>query len=254
MRSLQYHPRITRGENKRLTITINTNNYEQTNNFRSLQEESRRRTKQEISESHGKSTIDDGLRERLRTIFQEQIQSARDSNGVSDGILNAGHRVQTQFKIRKNVSGKLFHDIFEIARSYLPNGELVDLHDNYDDCVCYLSEDGTSCFAIEQKTGNLISVFNLGVRKGFLFAIKDYIRKEGATHLDAYSSSKQDLQELKPYTPKQKGLRLTLFEFNFRHEKLKPNTPKQKGLRLINVFVNEIHITTSNPIFQNKKD
>ena len=33
MRSLQYHPRITRGENKRLTITINTNNYEQTNNF-----------------------------------------------------------------------------------------------------------------------------------------------------------------------------------------------------------------------------
>lgn len=205
MRSLQYHPRIIRGENKRLSITINTNNYEQTNNFRSLQEESRRRTKQEISESHGKSKIDEGIRDRLRSIFREQIQSASDSNGVSDGVLSAGHRGPTQFEIRKNVSGKLFHDIFEIARGYLPNGELVDLHDNYDDCVCYLSEDGTSGFAIEQKTGNLISVFNLGVRKGFLLAIKDYIRKEGATHLDAYSSSKQDLQELKPHTPKQKG-------------------------------------------------
>ena len=196
LRELKYHPQVIKGKEKRLTTKINNNEYEQTDEFRELQEESRGRNVKDVQKSWRSDTIDERVRERLRLVFREQLHAAGDGAGVADGILSAGHRTNTQYTIRKNVSGKLFHDIFEIARSYIPNGELVDLHDNYDDCICYLSEDGTSGFAIEQETGNLVSVFNLGVRKGFLFSIKDYIRKEGATHLDAYASNKQDLRKI----------------------------------------------------------
>jgi len=89
----------------------------------------------------------------------------------------------------------LFHDIFEIVRTYLPNGELVNLHDNYDNCICYISDDGLSGFAIEEN-GNLISVFNLSSTKGFLESISNYVLTQGATHLDAYASSKQNLKEI----------------------------------------------------------
>jgi len=89
----------------------------------------------------------------------------------------------------------VFHDIFEVVRDYLPNGELVDLHDNYDDCICYISEDGLQGFAIE-KGGNLVSVFNLSDKRGFLDTIRDYVLQQGATHLDAYASKNQNLQEI----------------------------------------------------------
>lgn len=98
------------------------------------------------------------------------------------------------------MNGTLFHDVFQTVRQYLPNGELVDLHDNYDNCKCFLSEDGLQGFAIEED-GNLISVFSLNSaelqeKKGFLYAIKDFIREQGATHLDAYASPQQNLEEI----------------------------------------------------------
>lgn len=70
--------------------------------------------------------------------------------------------------------GKLFHDIFEAVRIYLPNGELVDLHDDYSNCKCFVTSDGLCGFAIEPD-GNLVSVFSLSpsTNKGFLYAIKE---------------------------------------------------------------------------------
>ncbi len=72
------------------------------------------------------------------------------------------------FKVTQ-VNGSLFHDIFEVNRNYLQNGEFVDLHDNYDDCKCFLSDDGLCSFAIEPD-GNLVSVFSLNPsdKKGYL--------------------------------------------------------------------------------------
>lgn len=95
------------------------------------------------------------------------------------------------------VNGSLFHDIFETNRAYLPNGELVDLHDNYDNCKCFLSDDGLCGFAIEPD-GNLVSVFSLNpsTKKGFLYAIKDFVKEQGATHLDAYASKNQNLETI----------------------------------------------------------
>lgn len=66
------------------------------------------------------------------------------------------------------------------------------MHEDYSDCKCFLTEDGTAGFAVEPD-GNLVSVFNLGTTKGFLSAVKDMVREAGATHLDAYASSKQNL-------------------------------------------------------------
>ena len=196
LRELKYHPEVIKGKDKRLTTKINNNEYEQTDEFRRLQESRRKGNNDERLFHTGKKCLEEEDAKRLGLIFRRQLDAAGNSAGVADGVLNAGNRQGTHYTIRKNVNGKLFHDIFEIARSYLPNGELVDLHDSYEDYVCYLSEDGTSGFAIEQETGNLVSVFNLGVRKRFLQSIRNYIRKEGATHLDAYASSKQNLRAI----------------------------------------------------------
>ena len=86
----------------------------------------------------------------------------------------------------------MFHDVFEVVKTYFPNGELVDLHDNYNDISCYLSSNGVSGFAIESN-GNLVSVFNLDSKKGFLRAISNEIKTK-AKMLDYYVSPKQDLQ------------------------------------------------------------
>ena len=53
----------------------------------------------------------------------------------------------TTFKFYQ-VNGILFHDIFKINRTYLENGELVDLHESYDNYKCFLSDDGLCGFAI----------------------------------------------------------------------------------------------------------
>ena len=38
------------------------------------------------------------------------------------------------------VDGTTFHDVFEIVRNYLPNGDAGDLHDSYgEEDKCFLS-------------------------------------------------------------------------------------------------------------------
>lgn len=186
--------------------TINTNNfrsdnsnlkenetkeYKATNEFRRVQEAVRKG-----SQGQRKSIYDGDLstdqRQRLADVLGRQLGSI-DSfiHGSSRTVSNPKHG--TSFNIHSEVSPKLFHDIFEIVRYYTKNAELVDLHDDYSEAKCYLTEDGTAGFAVEPN-GNLVSVFNLGTSKGFLSAIKDLVREAGATHLDAYASNKQNLE------------------------------------------------------------
>ncbi|MCR4821237.1 MAG: hypothetical protein K5838_08965 [Elusimicrobiales bacterium] len=107
---------------------------------------------------------------------------------------NKQRNIETSFAVG-SVNPKLFHDIFEINRKYLPNGNLVDLHDDYSNCKCFITSDGLAGFAIEPD-GNLVSVFSLNPtdKKGFLYAIRDFIKKHGANKLDCFISQAQPLQ------------------------------------------------------------
>ena len=177
-----------RSENKK-----QNGEYKATDEFRRVQEAVRGSGKQ----SHKTSTVFEGdltrdQRQRLANVLGRQLGSI-DSfiHGSSRTIVNQKHG--TSFKVHSEVNPKLFHDIFEVARYYTVNGELVGLHDDYSEDKCYLTEDGTAGFAVEPN-GNLVSVFNLGTARGFLSAAKDLVREAGANHLDAYASSEQNLE------------------------------------------------------------
>lgn len=182
----------SRSENKN-SKENGTEEYKATDEFRRVQEAVRKG-----SQGQRKSIYDGDLstdqRQRLANVLRGQLGSI-DSfiHGSSRTVTN--QRKGTSFNIHSEVNPKLFHDMFEVVRYYTQNGELVDLHDDYSDAKCFLTEDGTAGFAIEPD-GNLVSVFNLGTTKGFLSAIKDLARAEGANHLDAYVSSKENLQRI----------------------------------------------------------
>lgn len=182
----------SRSENKN-SKENGTEEYKATDEFRRVQEAVRKG-----SQGQRKSIYDGDLstdqRQRLANVLRGQL-------GSIDGFIHGSSRTVTNqrkgtsFNIHSEVNPKLFHDMFEVVRYYTQNGELVDLHDDYSDAKCFLTEDGTAGFAIEPD-GNLVSVFNLGTTKGFLSAIKDLARAEGANHLDAYVSSKENLQRI----------------------------------------------------------
>lgn len=182
----------SRSENKN-SKENGTEEYKATDEFRRVQEAVRKG-----SQGQRKSIYDGDLstdqRQRLANVLRGQLGSI-DSfiHGSSRTVTN--QRKGISFNIHSEVNPKLFHDMFEVVRYYTQNGELVDLHDDYSDAKCFLTEDGTAGFAIEPD-GNLVSVFNLGTTKGFLSAIKDLARAEGANHLDAYVSSKENLQRI----------------------------------------------------------
>ena len=155
--------------------------------FRKLQEECRKLS-EEVSFSERSKSLDDSIYGRIKRVLSRQIGLYNSRNSNSTRLL----KNTNNFEIYENIDGDLFHDCFEIARTYLLNGELVDLHDNYNDSTCYLSKDGLSGFAITQN-GDLISVFNLSKEKGFLRAIAPVIKSKAKT-LDCFISSKQNLQ------------------------------------------------------------
>ena len=189
----------SRSENKN-SKENGTEEYKTTDEFRRVQEGSRKFSEKGISDfNEGRRSLNDQDRERIGGILGRLLES--NSNGSWHGVQsNLTHTNKDgsigSFNIGK-VDGSLFHDIFEVTKTYLYNGELVDLHDDYSDCNCYVTSDGLCGFAIEPN-GNLVSVFSLSPRtnKGFLYAIRDFIKQEGATHLDAYESKKQPLQEM----------------------------------------------------------
>ena len=174
-------------------------NYAATDEFRRLQEESKGMSDEEIQLYHsGEREVNEELRKNISGILRSQIDAAR--NGVRNdyGILNLSAK-GNQFNLYENVNGNLFRDCFEIARNYLKNGELVDLHGvnttddgiGYNDCFNYLSEDGLSGFSITPD-GDLISVFNASGKPGFLNAIAPIVKEKVKT-LDCYNSSNQPL-------------------------------------------------------------
>ena len=179
-------------------ITINQSNnrlnkqIEYGNDFRRVQETVRTSGKGVQSTSFDGHLSED-VRQRLARVLRDELRSQHSTllNRPRTDLTGKGNL----FAIHKEVDPQLFHDVFEIARFYTPNGELVDLHDDYSNCKCYLNEDGTCGFAIEPD-GNLISVFSLGTKRGFLWAIKDFAIAEGANHLDAYASEKQNLRSI----------------------------------------------------------
>lgn len=189
----------SRSENKK-SKENGTEEYKATDEFRRVQEGSKKFLEKGISDfNEGRRSLSDQDRERIGGILGRLLES--NSNGSWHGIQsNLTHTNKDgsigSFNIGK-VDGNLFHDIFEVTKTYLYNGELVDLHDNYSDCNCYVTSDGLCGFAIEPN-GNLVSVFSLSPRtnKGFLYAIRDFIKQEGTTHLDTYESKKQPLQEM----------------------------------------------------------
>lgn len=174
-------------------LTINSNEY--TDEFRRVQTESLGLSEQDISDYHlGKKIFTDEDRRRIGRVLERFLGTRSDGTGNGFDISLTSKEKGTTFTFVQ-VNGALFRDVFQINRNYLKNGELVDLHDNYDNCKCYLSNDGLCGFAIEPD-GNLISVFSLNPhdKKGFLYAIKDFVKEQGATHLDAYASERQNLE------------------------------------------------------------
>lgn len=186
----------SRSENKN-SKENGTEEYKTTDEFRRVQEASRKLSQEQISRMRERLSEDD--KRRLGGLLGRQLDTARDGgryNLRSSLTYTKKNGKVSTFNIG-DVDPQLFHDIFEIVRTYLKNGELVDLHDDYSDAKCFITSDGLAGFAIEPD-GNLVSVFSLNPKEngGFLYAIKDMVREEGATHLDAYASDKQLLQEI----------------------------------------------------------
>lgn len=186
----------SRSENKN-SKENGTEEYKATDEFRRVQEASRKLSQEQISRMRERLSEDD--KRRLGGLLGRQLDTAR--NGGRYNLRSSLTYTKKNGKVSTfnigDVDPQLFHDIFEIVRTYLKNGELVDLHDDYSDAKCFITSDGLAGFAIEPD-GNLVSVFSLNPKEngGFLYAIKDMVREEGATHLDAYASDKQPLQEI----------------------------------------------------------
>ena len=169
---------------------------ERSDEFRRIQEESLAMPDGELQTYRsGRKGLDENLRGRLSRIYREEIHASRGGDSNDYGVLN----YTGDFVVYKDVDADLFHDIFEINRNYLQNGELVDLHAvettedsiGYQDCVNYITEDGLSGFSITPD-GDLISVFNLNKKRGFLRAISNEVKAKAKT-LDCYNSIKQPL-------------------------------------------------------------
>lgn len=195
---------------------------EYTDDFRRVQASSRKLSQEEISEYHRSHRLLDGSdRGLLSRVFGRQLASGRDRSWHDQRtLIDPVH--QTPIQILENVDGQLFHDIFEIVRNYLPNGELVDLHENYDNATCYLAADGLSGFAVEDN-GNLVSVFNLNPKRKFLRTIKDYVTECGATHLDGYNSPEQPLAKIYQKTLGWQVASLMDYNMEFDHDDIAAN-------------------------------
>jgi hypothetical protein len=187
---------------KQLEYNKGTNETESVNNdFRTIQEESRRKLDDENWGDSSKA-VDEDLRGRIRGTLSEEIKRRGYSDSNNDGVLKLESK-GNNFNLYKNVDAETFHDMFEIARTYTDNGELVDLHPintnedslGYNEMNNYLSDDGMQGFSIT-KDGDVVSVFNADPsRKGFLRSIVGEINNNGKT-LDCFNSSKQRLDEI----------------------------------------------------------
>ena len=159
--------------------------YQPTDEFRRIQEESRRLLNKFKTTERTYKELDEGLRRRYSGYIQNQLQPTKCGYTYGNEF-NLTNKHNITFTLCSEVNSQLFHDAFETIKPYLIQNELVDLHDNYKNSKCFLSRDGLQGFAIEDN-GNLISVFNADTTKrGYLDAIKNFVKEQGATHLDCY--------------------------------------------------------------------
>ena len=214
--------------------------YAKTAEFRELQEESRGMPDEISALYHsGERTLDEGLRGDIARVFQTQINAAGNGAGNGDGILTLTAKGNT-FHLHQQVDGALFHDVFEIAKSYLKNGELVDLHGiqttedgiGYEDCDNYLSDDGLSGFSITPD-GDLISIFNASGKKGFLNAIAPIV-KERAKTLDCYNSPTQPLLEIYEKTFGFKAASVMDYNMEYDHDNIAVNHDNSQVAFMVN--------------------
>jgi hypothetical protein len=196
--------------------------------------------KEDVSRIQREEDNFDNFKRMVGAVYERLL--TKSSNAGKDSwahlsYINQKKGINSHFKISR-VNGSLFHDIFEINRNYLPNGELVDLHDNYDNCKCYLSDDGLYGFAIEPD-GNLISVFSLNPsdKKDFLYAIKAFITEEGATHLDAYASKNQNLEEIYRKTLGFKVAASMAYNMKFDHDNIAENHGNPDVVFMVNTLI-----------------
>ena len=168
--------------------------------FRDIQKACREMSQGELQSYRERRTIlNERVRAGLQVLFRRRVRAGSSSNRYGNEF-NLTSRDGNEFKV-VIVDATTFHDIFEISRCFLENGELVDLHDikstadtiGYEDMTNYITDDGMSGFAIT-KDGDLVSVYNLGTKRGFLSAIAPVV-KERARTLDCYMSPNQPLHK-----------------------------------------------------------
>lgn len=213
--------------------------YARTDEFRNLQAESQRMPDEEIQQYHAGREIDPEIRGRLSRAFELELQSAGSERNYSVRTL-LNPKTGKQVNIVENVDGALFHDVFEIARKYLENGELVDLHAvettedgiGYDDCDNYLSEDGLSGFSITPD-GDLISVFNLSDERGFLKTIASVVREKAKT-LDCYASPNQNLMAMYEKIFSFKTASIMDYNMEYDHDNIAENHNMPKVAFMVN--------------------
>lgn len=212
---------------------------EGSNEFRKLQEESRRELNTKSWKERSEQN-DEDLRQRLSRTFKEELRYRGYSDSNNNGILKFSAK-GNNFDMYENVDGQTFHDIFEIVRAYTENGELVDLHSvkedehgaGYEDTKNYLSTDGMQGFAIT-KDGDLISVFNADLgKRGFLRSIESFIKKNAKT-LDCYMSPLQDLQKIYSSIFGFKTASIMDFNMEYDHDDIAKNHNKPKVAFMVN--------------------
>lgn len=159
--------------------------------FRRLQEESRRMSEDEIQIFHrGRGGFDEGRRRLYKDVIGKELHSRAISNNFDVGSV-------TNFKGKtvnyySNVDAQTFHDVFEIIQKRLYSGDAVTLHaeEYYQNNKNYLVADGMGGFSIEPD-GNLVSVFS-APGTHLLSSMKEIINAE-AFKLDCFASNLQDL-------------------------------------------------------------
>ena len=187
---------LLQNESNNIQEKERVNNYEPTDEFRAIQEESRGASREEVELFHnGSKQIDEGIRDRLSRIFERQILSSSGSNRDVNALSLINPKTNKQLKLYQNIDADTFHDIFEIVHNYLPKGDAVDIHEtsDYINNKNYLTSDGLSGFSITPD-GDLVSVFNLG-EKGFLQTIAPIVKEKVKT-LDCFNSKIQALPEI----------------------------------------------------------
>ena len=214
--------------------------YVRTDEFRNLQAESQRMSDEDTELYHsGSKQIDDEVRGRLSRAFGLELRSANSKRIPSVRTL-LNPKTNNNVNIIEGVDGSLFHDVFEISRKYLRNGELVDLHTvettedgiGYNDCNNYLSEDGLSGFSITPD-GDLISVFNLNTERGFLKTIAPIV-KENAKTLDCYASPQQNLMVMYEKIFGFKTASIMDYNMEYDHDNIAENHSMPKVAFMVN--------------------